>query len=402
MLKRLRTSWKHAREAWKSYDVASTDAARILRDSSPSYGSGITERNAVALSGVWSCVRLLAGTVSTLPISVYQRNGKLMQELPDHPVSVLLNSPSFEQSTCDWLDFKQQSLDLHGNAYSEIKRNGAGEITSLIPVYPELMHIKRQPSGKLVYSWWSKGKRRELEEKNVFHVRGPGGDSLGGASVIRLASQTFSAASASAKVAHDMFKKKMQPSSLLKYGQTGEFMSAEQREQAYKNLSERFEQVLAGNGTLILEGGMEYIPLGISPADAQLIETRGFDIEEICRFFLVPPVLIGHTSKSSSWPSSVEQQALQFLKFSLRQRLTRFEQATEKQLLSLEERRAGVMVRFNVDALLRGDSLGRAKFYQIMRMIGGMTVNEVRADNNLPPVEGGDDVHLQMQNVPLA
>jgi len=133
-----------------------------------------------------------------------------------------------------------------------------------------------------------------------------------------------------------------------------------------------------------------------------MLETRAFSVEEICRFFGVPPVMIGHTSKTTSWPTGVEQQVLMFQKFTLRRRIKRIEQAVMMQLLSAEDRARGVSVQFNLEGLLRGDSAARASFYQTMTQIGGMTINEVRRLENLPPVAGGDEVRLQMQNVPIA
>ena len=139
----------------------------------------------------------------------------------------------------------------------------------------------------------------------------------------------------------------------------------------------------------------------IAPEDAQMLESRGFSVEEICRFFGVPPFMIGHTEKSTSWGTGLEQQTLGFQKFTLRRRLKRIEQALEKQLLRAEDRAAGLTIEFNLEGLLRGDSAGRAAFYQTMTQIGAMTINEVRALENLEKVEGGDVPRMQIQNVPI-
>lgn len=117
--------------------------------------------------------------------------------------------------------------------------------------------------------------------------------------------------------------------------------------------------------------------------------------------FGVPPHMVGHTEKTTSWGSGLEQQTLAFLQFTLRERLKRIEQAINKQLLTREERQNGVYVSFNLESLLRADSQGRAKFYQVMTLIGAMTINEVRRLENLPPVDGGDTPRIQMQNVPI-
>ncbi|MGU3576438.1 phage portal protein [Brucellaceae bacterium C25G] len=139
----------------------------------------------------------------------------------------------------------------------------------------------------------------------------------------------------------------------------------------------------------------------ITPEDAQMLETRSFSIEEICRFFGVPPHIVGHTSKSTSWGSGIEAQTLGFQKFTLRRRLKRIEQALMKQLLTPSDKAAGVIIEFNQEGLLRGDTAGRARFYQQMTAIGAMTINEVRELENLPPVEGDNVPRMQMQNVPI-
>jgi HK97 family phage portal protein len=153
---------------------------------------------------------------------------------------------------------------------------------------------------------------------------------------------------------------------------------------------------------MILEGGTKWEQLTLAPEDAQMLESRSFSVEDVCRFFGVPPFLIGHTEKTTSWGSGIEQQTIGFQKFTLRRRLKRIEQAIQKQLLTHNERANGISVEFNLEGLLRADSAGRARFYQQMTQIGAMTINEVRDLENLPPVEGGDIPRMQMQNKPIS
>jgi HK97 family phage portal protein len=152
---------------------------------------------------------------------------------------------------------------------------------------------------------------------------------------------------------------------------------------------------------MILNGGWKATALSINPEDAQLLESRGFNVEEVCRFFGVPPVLVGHSEKQSSWGTGIEQIVLGFLKFTMRPRLRRMEQALEKQLLSAADRARGVRIEFNVEGLLRASSKERAEFYRTMTQVGAMTINEVRRKENLPPVEGGDVPRIQSQNAPI-
>lgn len=133
-----------------------------------------------------------------------------------------------------------------------------------------------------------------------------------------------------------------------------------------------------------------------------MLESRAFSVEEVCRLFGVPPHMIGHTEKSTSWGTGLEQQTLGFQKFTLRKRLKRIEQALMKQLLTPADRAAGITIEFNLEGLLRGDSAGRAAFYKDMTAMGAMTINEVRGLENLPPVEGGDVPRMQSQNIPIS
>jgi HK97 family phage portal protein len=166
-------------------------------------------------------------------------------------------------------------------------------------------------------------------------------------------------------------------------------------------VSEKYREAVSAGRPLILNNGMTWHALSINPDDAQMLESRAFSVEEICRFFGVPPFMIGHTEKSTSWGTGIEQQTLGFQKFTLRRRLKRIEQALEKQLLTPKDRAEGVTIEFNIEGLLRADSQARAQFYGRMTAIGAMTINEVRAYENLPPVEGGDVPRIQMQNVPI-
>ena len=166
-------------------------------------------------------------------------------------------------------------------------------------------------------------------------------------------------------------------------------------------MQEKFAGAVNSGKPMVLEGGTKWQSLSINPEDAQMLESRGFSVEEIARFFGVPPHMIGHTEKSTSWGTGLEQQVLGFQKFSLRRRLKRIEQALEKQLLTPIDRAAGLQVEFVVEGLLRGDSTARAAFYNSGLQNGWMTINEVRNLENLPPVDGGDIPRMQVQNQPI-
>lgn len=362
-------------------------------------GELVTPNSALSLSAVWACANLIAGTVSSLPFEIYRRQGAGHSVVDRaHPLHhVIYDSPNYDQTALDFWEFIALSVELWGNGFARVERAG-GRVVSLHPIHPDAIHVRRLASGALEYSWTEDGRTYRQSDRGVLHVRGPGGNPLGGMSTLKFGRQSFSAALAADRAAASMFRNGLRPSALIRFS---EWLSPGQREVTERRLAEKYMGAVNAGRPFIIEGGMEYQQLTISPEDAQMLETRQFTVEEICRFFQVPPALIGHAGTSTAWPTSVEQQIIMFLTFYLRKRLKRIEQAVRKQLLTPEDRAAGVAPRFNMEGLLRGDSAARASFYQTMTQIGAMTINEVRGRENLAPVSGGDIVRMQMQNIPI-
>lgn len=232
----------------------------------------------------------------------------------------------------------------------------------------------------------------------MLHIRGFGGGPLGGMSTLRFARHTFSLARAIEKAAGNTFQNGLRPSGVMTLPTV---LKPDQRDAVEKGLQEKFAGAINAGRPMVLEGGTTWQQLTIDPDDAQMLQSRGFSVEEICRFFGVPPFMIGHNDKASGYPTSLEAQVLTFQKFTFRRRLKRVEQAVYKQLLTHDDRANGIIAEINVEGLLRADSAGRARFYQTMTGIGAMTINEVRALENLPRVDGGDVPRMQMQNVPI-
>lgn len=367
----------------------------------PDAGEIVTEASSLAVSSVWACANLISGTISSLPFQVYQRRDDGYRDsFRSHPLyRVLHDSPNYDQTAVDFWDYISLSVDLFGNAFADVLRNRDGQVIALRPIKPDTVSVTRTEQGPLRYRWSKDGRQYDRLDKDVLHIRGPGGDPLGGMSVLTFGRQAFSSAIAAERAAAGMFRNGMKPSGIVSFK---EWLSPDQRKIAHEAVDQKYMGAMNAGKPFIAEGGMEFLPISISPEDAQMLETRGFSVEEICRFFGVPPVMIGHTSKTTSWPTGVEQQVLMFQKFTLRRRLKRIEQAVIMQLLSPEDRANGVTVEFNLEGLLRGDSAARASFYQTMLQIGAMTINEVRRLENLPPVAGGDTPRMQMQNVPIA
>lgn len=362
-------------------------------------GEVVTDQSVLGLSAVWACVNLLSGTIASLPLMVYRNDARGERQVAsDHPLyRVLHDSPNYDQTALDFWEFVQASLELWGNAYARVERSGS-KVTGLHPILPSLVTVRRLANGSLEYRWSQEGKSYRESDATMLHVRGFGGNPLGGMSTLHFGRNTFSLARAIERSSGSMFKNGMRPSVQLVFP---EWLTPEQRELAKTTLSEQYLGAMNAGKPWISEGGAKVEAISINPDDAQMLESRGFSVEEICRFFGVPPHMIGHTEKTTSWGTGLEQQTLGFQKFTLRRRLKRIEQALEKQLLTVQERAGGFRIEFNLEGLLRADSKGRSEFYRSMTQIGAMTINEVRALENLPPVEGGDVPRMQMQNIPI-
>lgn len=362
-------------------------------------GESVSETSALALSAFWACRSLIAGTIASMPIMVYRTVGDERRVARDHPLwRVLHDSPNFDQTAVDCWDFISSSIELWGNGYARVLRNGS-EVTGIVPIRPDLVSSRRLADGKLEYRWTYEGREHVFQDRDMLHIRGPGGDPLGGMSVLAFGRQVFGTARAADRSAAAMFRNGLRPSGVLQFK---EWLTPEQRAIADEKLATKFLGAMNTGKPMMLEGGAEWRSLAINPEDAQMLESRAFSVEEICRFFGVPPFMVGHTEKSTSWGTGIEQQTLAFQKYTLRARLKRIEQAMMQQLLTPDDRAAGVVIEFNLEGLLRGDSKGRADFYQSGLTNGWLTINEVRRLENLAPVPGGDVPRMQMQNVPLA
>jgi HK97 family phage portal protein len=362
-------------------------------------GEGVTASSVLGLSAAWACVNLLSGTIASLPLMVYRtKAGGARDVARDHPLyRILHDSPNFDQTAVDYWEFKSASVELWGNAYSRIIRQD-GRVVALEPVQPDIVGVRRLQNGNIEYRWSQDGRSFALTQNDVLHIRGFGGNPLGGMSTLTFGRNAFGLASAIDKAAGNTFKNGLRPSGTLTFDQ---FLKDDQRKLVEEKLIEKFTGAMNAGRPMVLEGGTKWTQLTINPEDAQMLQSRGFSVEEVCRFFGVPPHMVGHTANSTSWGTGLEQQTLGFQKFTLRRRLKRIEQAVEKQLLTPADRAAGLTIEFNLEGLLRGDSAARAAFYNAGLNNGWMTINEVRALENLPPVEGGNVPRMQMQNVPI-
>lgn len=358
---------------------------------------------ALQIATVWACIRLIAETISTLPLLVYREQpdgGRKVDKT--HPLYELLHdSPHYDFTAVEFWEGVAASLCVTGNAYAEklyissrTASNPNPRIVALEPLHAGGVEVYRRPNGARAYRYTAPGKRtREIDEEDMFHVRGFGNGGDEGLSPISYARRTLNGVRATSEAAHKLYDGNMRHSIVLKMPQT---MTADQRKQARENI---LEPITSG-GSGILEAGMEPVQLTMSAQDAQMLETMSFQIEEICRWFRVPPFMVGHTQKSTSWGTGLEQQNIGFLIYSLRPYLSRIEQSIRRSLMNPIDRKT-LTAEFKVEGLLRGDSKSRMETYVMAVNSGLYTRNEPRGWENLPPMPGGDVLTVQAQNVPL-
>jgi HK97 family phage portal protein len=365
-------------------------------DDNTAHGS----RGALGLAAAWACVNLLAGTIASLPLMVYRTRNGQREVASDHPLyRVLHDSPNADQTALDFWEFICVSLELQGDAFCYKDKASDGRIIALSPpIIPDVMTVRRASNGDLEYRWRDGGREYVETQDRVLHIRGFGGSPLGGLSTLAFGRRTFGVAQAIERAAASTFRNGIRPSGTM---ETDLKLNAEQRRSAEDALQEKFAGAINAGRPMLLDNGVKWKQISINPDDAQMLESRAFSVEEICRFFGVPPFMVGQTEKSTSWGTGIEQQTIGFVKFTLRRRLKRIEQALMKQLLTAADRAQGLVIEFNLEGLLRGDSKARSDFYASGLMNGWFTINEVRALENMPPVEGGDVPRMQMQNVPI-
>lgn len=355
----------------------------------------------LGLSTAWACLNLLAGTIASLPLMVYRTDaGGRRTVARNHPLYWLLHdSPNADQTAVDFWEMVCLSLELRGNAFVEIERRANGDVAALgVPISPDMMQVRRLKSGALQYEWSEDGVRHVVSEGRILHIRGFGGGPLGGISTLTFGRQVFGMAQDIDRAASSTFRNGIRPSGVLR---TKDTLDVVQRRAIEQKLENRFTGAMNAGVPMLLDRDMQWQQLTINPEDAQMLQSRSFSVEEICRLFAVPPFMVGHTEKSTSWGTGLEQQTLGFQKFTLRRRLKRIEQSLSKQLLTARDRAEGIVIEFNLEGLLRGDSAARAAFYREMTAMKAMTINEVRALENLPPVPWGDRPWGQMQDIQL-
>ena len=368
-------------------------------------GKAVNERSAMQMSAVYACVRILSEAVASLPLHTYRysdtgdpsRAGSKEKALTHPLYGILHDEPNPEMSAFSFRETLMAHLLLWGNAYAQVIRNGRGEVVSLYPLMPDRMSVDRDSRGRLFYEYTrSDGDARMLGGKStvtlspsdVLHIPGLGFDGLVGYSPIAMAKQAIGMGLACDEYGASFYQNGAQPGGVLEH--PGVVKDP-------KRVRESWNAIYQGSANAhriaVLEEGMAYKPISISPEQAQFLQTRKFQIEEIARIFRVPPHMVGDLDKSSF--SNIEQQSLEFVKYSLSPWITRWEQSIHRALLLPSEKQR-FFVRFNVEGLLRGDYKSRMDGYAVARQNGWMSANDIRELENLDriPAEDGGDLYL--------
>ena len=361
-------------------------------------GKAVTERSAMQMTAVYSCVRILAEAVAGLPLHLYrykEDGGK--EKALDHPLYLLLHDePNPEMSSFVFRETLMTHLLLWGNAYAQIIRNGKGEVIALYPLMPNRMVVDRDIHGQLYYQYTRsteeaptmKGVTVNLPPSDVLHIPGLGFDGLVGYSPIAMAKNAIGMAIACEEYGAKFFANGAAPGGVLEHPGT-----IKDPQRVRESWQSTFGGSANSNKIAVLEEGMKYTPIGISPEQAQFLETRKFQINEIARIFRVPPHMVGDLEKSSF--SNIEQQSLEFVKYTLEPWLVRWEQSIQRTLFSPEEKKR-YFAKFNVEGLLRGDYASRMSGYATARQNGWMSANDIRELENMDriPAEEGGDLYL--------
>lgn len=362
-----------------------------------SSGVAVGEETALGATAVYRAVSILAETIGSLPLHVYERGDNGARRLrPDHPVQAVIDQPNPHHTRMGWLECMLASQALWGNSYDFLQFDRRGRLVELLPLLPGKTHPIRDGRTVKFEHHLPGGERLVLRADEVAHVPWLGTDGLAGKSPIRLHRESIGLALAAESFGARFFGSGSKPSGVL---QSPQNLSAE----VVALIREQWAQTQAGldnaHKLAVLPNGLTWQAIGVNPEDAQFLETRQFQVVEVARIYGVPPHLLGALERATF--SNVEEQDINFVRHSIRPRCVRIEQVLNRRLFNAEER-GRLYVQFSLEGLLRGDSAARSAFYREMWGIGAMSVNEIRGLENLNPVDGGDERYVPLNMVPVS
>jgi HK97 family phage portal protein len=338
-------------------------------------GVDVSAEGALACSTVAACVRLLSETVASLPLHVFREDGESKRKAPEHALySLVHDGPNEFQTSYTWRVQAMTNTLLHGNAYTAIERDASGRVVALWPLLPASVRVAAK-SDRLQYEHWSASGKRMYEHRDVIHFRGPTLDGITGRSIVSMARQGIGLALAQDQHGATLFRNQARPGAVIR-------VPEKLNPDARQKMQTWLETVSAGlnkGKSVVLEAGMELSQYGFSAEDAQYLQSRQFSVQDICRWFRIPPHLVGDPTRLAYSSSEVEMIA--FTTHSLRPWLVNFESELNSKLFP---RRSGFFCEFDANALARGDQATRYAAYKTGIDAGFLQVPDVRAWENLP------------------
>lgn len=357
-------------------------------------GVHVDADTSLKISTVWACVGLLAETIASLPLVIYRnRDDDGRERARNHPLySILHDQPNEQQTAVEFREMMTGHVLLRGNAYAQIAPGPRGAVDQLIPIHPDRVTVEKLPTGRLRYQvLQGNGGKRPFNQEDIFHLRGPSKDGITGMSVVDYAIDSFGLSMSAERYGGRFFRNDSRPGGVLSSPNKLSTGAAKRLKSSWEAAHTDGNQ----HRVAVLEEGLQWQQVGIAPESAQYLETREFQAEDICRWFRVPPHMVGLTSKATSWGSGIEAMGIGFVTYTLLPWLTRWKQAISRDLIIAPQ---AYFADFIVDALMRGNITSRYAAYATGRQWGWLSVNEIRSMENMNRVENGD-VYLQPMNM---
>lgn len=391
-------NWRKSRDHPKRSSRISDFINGIDLDPISNSGISVDEESALKISAVYACVKVISETVASLPFNLLkEENNGDTSKAKQHPMyTVLHDAPNGEMSSFTFREMMMTNLLLWGNAYALIKRDCNGHVVELNPLKAKNMTVERNASGNLVYKYTNELTTKKYSSRQVLHIPAFSFDGIVGVSPITYAREAMGLALATEEFGARFFGNGARPGGVLEHPSV-----VKDPERLRDSWNKVYQGTKNSHKVAVLEEGMKYHEIGMSPEDSQFLETRQFQLNEICRIFRVPPHMVGDLTRSTF--SNIEHQSIDFVVHTIRPWLVRWEQAIKRSCLS-EEERTIYFVKFKVDGLLRGDFNSRMQGYATARQNGWMSANEIREledMNKIPNDQGGDDYLINGNMIPI-
>ncbi len=386
------------KEKREKTSTLSNPAKWLIQMFNPNSASGksVTEESAMNHSGVYAAVRVIAETIASLPLNVYreQDDGGKEKAKSNYLYPLLHRKPNDLMTSFTWREVMMTHLLLWGNHYSQLELSRGGKVKGIWPLLPGKMRVK-ESNRKLYYVYRPEdGEQKVFDQSEILHIPGLGFNGRVGKSVIKMAREAVGLGLAAEEFGARFFSQGAQPGGVIEYP---ERMSDEAYKRYKKDVNKKYGGLGNSHKIMVLEEGLKYHQTGIPPDDAQFLETRKFQIEEIARIFRVPPHMLADLERATF--SNIEQQSIDFVVNTIRPWLVRIEQTLNDKLIG--NRNKSNYIKFVVEGLLRGDAESRGTFYNTMFNIGAMTINDIREKEDMNPIDGGDQSFVPLNMIPL-